>query len=223
MVFEEKMVSFNEFKEILEDDWVNNERLRQYALNFVPKWCNDDDYVDDIAVQVADHFFKEVVKYKNPRGGKYYPGIFTFHHVSRGIRTSASPDGRHAGDPFAAHLSPQPGSDKSGPTSTLNSALKVYGLNPPEGTALDIRFHPTTLTGEEGLQKLADFIKVFMKQGGTVVQFNVVDSKTLRKAQLAPEQYRSLLVRVWGFSAYFTTLAKEYQDELIQRTEHELH
>ena len=222
MVYDEKIISLDELRAVLEDDWADDERLRQYALNVVPKWGNDDDYVDSIAVKVVDHFIEEVMKYRNPRGGPYYPGIFTFHHVSRGIRTSASPDGRHAGETVSTHLTPHAGTDKAGPTSTVNSALKVFNLRAPEGTALDIRFHPTTLMGEEGVEKLSGFIKAFMRQGGTVIQFNVVDSETLLKAQADPEQYRSLLVRVWGFSAYFTTLTREYQDEIIARTEHGL-
>jgi pyruvate formate-lyase/glycerol dehydratase family glycyl radical enzyme len=219
MVYDEELVTLGELRETLRDDW-GDERLRQYALNRVPKWGNDDDYVDAIAVTVAERFIDEVLRHRNPRGGPYYPGIFTFHHVRRGIMSSASPDGRHAGDPISTHLSPVAGTDKAGPTLAVNSALKVYALRPPEGTAMDLRFHPTALLGEEGLAKLESFVKAFMSGGGTVVQFNVVDSETLRDAQANPEQYRSLLVRVWGFSAYFTTLTREYQDEIVARTMH---
>jgi formate C-acetyltransferase len=219
MVYDEKLISLHELRKQLEDDWPN-ERLRQYALNKVPKWGNDDDYVDSIAETVAKFFIDEVMKHENPRGGPYYPGIFTFHHVSRGIRTTASPDGRHSGDSLSAHLSPQAGTDKTSPTSTIKSAVKVFKLSPPEGAALDLRFHPTALLGLEGSSKLESFIKTFMELGGTVIQFNIVDSETLRKAQATPEEFRSLLVRVWGFSAYFITLTKEYQDEIIARKEH---
>jgi formate C-acetyltransferase len=219
MVFDEKLMTLSELRHQLKEDWPN-ERLRQYAMNRVPKWGNDNDYVDSIAVKVAKRFIDEVIKYENPRGGPYYPGIFTFHHVSRGIRTSASPDGRHAGDSISAHISPQAGTDKMGPTHTVNSALKITELRPPEGTVLDLRFHPSALMGDQGLNKLESFIRTFIEQGGTVIQFNVVDSVTLRKAQVNPEQYRALLVRVWGFSAYFTTLTTEYQNEIIERTEH---
>ncbi len=221
IVYDEKLVTLDELRETLTDDW-GDERLRQYALNRVPKWGNDDDYVDAVAVTVAERFIEEVLRHRNPRGGPYYPGIFTFHHVSRGVRSSASPDGRHAGDPVSTHLSPVAGTDKAGPTLAVNSALKVYALHPPEGTALDLRFHPTALMGGDGLEKLEGFVRAFMGGGGTVVQFNVVDSETLRDAQANPEQYRSLLVRVWGFSAYFTTLTREYQDEIIARTMHGL-
>lgn len=221
MVYDEKLVTLSGLREQLKEDWPD-QRLRQYALNRVPKWGNDDDYVDDIAVKVAEHFLAEAGKYDNSRGGPYYPGIFTFHHVSRGIRTSASPDGRVTGDTVSTHITPQAGTDRIGPTSTLNSALKITSLRPPEGTAMDFRLHPSAVSGEEGTRKLRSFIETLMQQRGPVVQFNVIDTETLRKAQADPEQYRSLLVRVWGFSAYFTTLTKEYQEEIIARTVHGL-
>ncbi|MBT7913152.1 hypothetical protein HN588_04500, partial [Candidatus Bathyarchaeota archaeon] len=221
MVYDEKLVTLPELREQLNEDWPD-QRLRQYALNRVPKWGNDDDYVDDIAVKVADHFLTEAGKYDNSRGGPYYPGIFTFHHVGRGIRTSASPDGRLTGDTISTHITPHAGTDTVGPTSTLKSALKVTCLRPPEGTAMDIRLHPSAVSGEEGTRKLRSFIETMMKEGGPVLQFNVIDTETLRKAQVNPEQYRSLLVRIWGFSAYFTTLTKDYQEEIIARTVHGL-
>ena len=221
MVYDEKLVTLSGLREQLREDWPD-QRLRQYALNRVPKWGNDDDYVDDIAVKVVEHFLAEAGTYDNPRGGPYYPGIFTFHHVSRGIRTSASPDGRMTGDTISTHITPQAGTDRIGPTSALNSALKVTSLRPPEGTAMDFRLHPSAVSGDEGTKKLRSFIETLMQQRGPVVQFNVIDTETLRKAQADPEQYRSLLVRVWGFSAYFTTLTKEYQEEIIARTVHGL-
>lgn len=221
LVYDEKLVTLSGLREQLRDDWPDG-RLRQYALNRVPKWGNDDDYVDDIAVKVAEHFLAEVGQYDNPRKGPYYPGIFTFHHVSRGIRTSASPDGRVTGDTISTHITPQAGTDRSGPTRTLNSALKITRLRAPEGTALDFRLHPSAVSGEEGTEKLRSFIETLMQQRGPVVQFNVIDTETLRKAQADPEQYSSLLVRVWGFSAYFTSLTKEYQEEIIARTVHGL-
>jgi formate C-acetyltransferase len=221
MVYDMELVSLKELREELREDWPD-ERLRMYALNKVPKWGNDDDFVDEIAVDVANHFLEEASKYSNPRGGPYYPGLFTFHHVSRGIRTSASPDGRRTGETVSAHISPQAGTDTSGPTNSMKSALKISKLRPPEGTAMDFRMHPSAVSGVEGAQKLRSFIETVMREKGPVIQFNIVDTVTLRKAQANPEQYRSLLVRVWGFSAYFVTLTKEYQEEIIARTVHGL-
>jgi formate C-acetyltransferase len=112
------------------------------------------------------------------------------------------------------------GTDLKGPTAVINSAVKICRLQPPEGAALGVRFHPTAIQGERGIQNLISFIKTFMDRGGICIQFNVVDSETLRRAQQSPEEYRNLIVRVWGFSAYFVTLTRQYQDDVIARTEH---
>ncbi|MCW3991637.1 MAG: hypothetical protein NWE79_02930, partial [Candidatus Bathyarchaeota archaeon] len=220
LVYDDRRISLKGLRKVLASNWEGNERLRQYALNRVPKFGNDDDYVDSIAVRVANVFMGKVLGYKNPRGGPYYPGFFTFHHVAKGLKINASPDGRRAGDPVSQHLSPAAGTDRSGPTLAINSALKVSALHPPEGGAFDLRFHPSALRGEEGTRNLMSLIGAFMERGGMVIQFNVVDSETLREAQRHPERFRSLIVRVWGFSAYFVTLTKEYQEEIIARTAH---
>jgi formate C-acetyltransferase len=220
IVFDEHLYSMATFRDALANNWDGYERLRQLAVNRVPKYGNDDDYVDDLAVSVADHFIHEVLKYQNPRGGRYYPGIFTFHHVTRGKFLGASPDGRLAGEGLTSHISPVVGTDINGPTAVINSATKICRLQPPEGAALGVRFHPSAIQGESGVQNLIAFIKTFMDQGGICIQFNVVDSKTLRHAQQSPEEYRNLIVRVWGFSAYFVTLTRQYQDDVIARTEH---
>lgn len=220
LVYDDRVVSALLLRDILAKDWEGHERLRQLALNRVPKYGNDDDYVDSIAVQVGGQFFEEVLKYRNPRGGRYYPGIFTFQHMAVGKKVGATPDGRRAGDTASSHASPAVGTDLSGPTAVVNSALKLCKLGPPEGTALDVRFHPSALQGEAGTENLLSFIKAYMEEGGIEIQFNVVDSETLREAQRHPENYKDLIVRVWGFSAYFVTLTKDYQENVIARTEH---
>jgi len=222
LVYDDGEVSLEGLREALMEDWDGHERLRQRALNRVPKYGNDDDYVDSIAVRVASRFIEGVIGNRNPRGGPYYPGIFTFHHVTKGMILNASPDGRRARDSIASHISPVAGTDTSGPTLALNSALKIYALGPPEGSALGLRFHPSAVRGEAGTRNLTSFIKAFMARGGYEVQFNVVDAETLKAAQRNPDSYRSLVVRVWGFSAYFVTLTKAYQDEIIARTAHGL-
>ncbi|MCW4038825.1 MAG: hypothetical protein NWF13_08845 [Candidatus Bathyarchaeota archaeon] len=222
LVYDDSTISLTTLRDSLVKNWKGHERLRQLAVNRVPKYGNNDDYVDALAVEVADHFFREALKYHNPRGGRYYPGIFTFHQVTKGKHIGASPDGRRAGTPVTNHLSPAVGTDLNGPTAVINSALKICRLKPPEGAALGIRFHPSALQGENGRKNLLSFIQTFMAEGGLEVQFNVVDSETLRNAQKTPEAYRNLIVRVWGFSAYFVTLTKDYQDDIIARTAHGL-
>jgi pyruvate formate-lyase/glycerol dehydratase family glycyl radical enzyme len=223
LVFDEHLYELTTLTTALTKNWDGYERLRLFAINRVPKYGNDDNYVDALAVEIADHFIQEVPQYQNPRGGQFYPGLFTFHHVTRGGLMPASPDGRRAGDGVASHISPVAGTDLNGPTAVLNSALKICHLQPSEGAALGVRFHPSALQGDIGTQNLIAFTKTFMENGGLSLQFNVVDSKTLRTAQQHPERYQNLIVRVWGFSAYFVTLTKQYQDDVIARTEHGFH
>jgi pyruvate formate-lyase/glycerol dehydratase family glycyl radical enzyme len=222
LVYADPVVSLATLRDALAANWDGYERLRQLAVNRVPKYGNDDDYVDALAVELAAHFIDEVLKHPNPRGGRFYPGFFIFHHVTRGKFIGASPDGRRAGEAVAVHISPAVGTDVHGPTAVINSAVKICRLKPPEGTVLGLRFHPSALRGEDGTQNLISFIQTYMAAGGTTIQFNVVDSETLRNAQHHPEAYRNLLVRVWGFTAYFVTLTKDYQDDIIARTEHGL-
>jgi formate C-acetyltransferase len=176
--------------------------------------------VDSIGVEVGKAFIQETLKYRNPRGGSYVPGFFIWGQVHQGEFITATPDGRRAGESVSAHISPVPGTDKEGPIALLRSAVKICRLAPPLGTALDVKIHPSALIGESGLEKLMALIRGFMDMGGIHIQINVVDAKTLREAQIHPEKHRSLLVRVWGFSAYFIRLVPEYQEEIIARTEH---
>ncbi len=220
LVYEDRQVLPSTMNEALAKNWEGYEPLRQSALNAVPKYGNDDDYADSVAEEVAAHFIRKVLEHGNPRGGRYYPGIFTFGHVTQGQRTGASPDGRKAGDTITAHITPAVGTDLSGPTAVANSAARVCRLQPPEGTALDIRLHPSAVRGESGRRNLLALIEAFMAQGGIQVQLNIVDSETLRQAQQNPDEHKGLIVRVWGFSAYFVQLTKDYQEEIIARTAH---
>jgi formate C-acetyltransferase len=219
-VYDDKMFSLATLRDVLTKNWEDYERLRQLVLNKVPKYGNDNDYVDSLAVEISEFFIREVLQYQNPRGGRYYPGFYVFHQIIQGLNISASPDGRKAGDAVAIHASPTVGTDVSGPTAVINSATKIGRLLPPEGAPLDLRFHPSALKGEEGLEKLMAFVQTYMDQGGIHLQFNIVDTKVLRDAQQSPERHKDLIVRVWGFSAYFVTLTKDYQDNVIARSEH---
>jgi len=220
LVYEEQAILMATLRDALVQNWRGYERLRQQALNKVPKYGNDDDYVDSIAVEIGELFLREALLYRNPRGGGFYPGFYTFLQVSEGEVIDASADGRKAGEAVAIHASPTVGTDLSGPTAVINSALKVSKLLPPEGAPLDLRFHPSALRGEEGLEKLIAFVQTYMNQGGIQLQFNIVEAETLRDAQQNPERHKDLIVRVWGFSAYFVTLSKEYQENIITRAEH---
>jgi len=223
VVYEDKDVSLSELRRALADNFVGHERLRLRLLNRAPKYGNDDDRVDEIATRIAEVFCREGSRHTNPRGGRYLPGFHNFGgFILWGRQMGARPDGRRAGEPTAIHLSPATGTDRRGPTAVIRSMAKVTRLHPPLGTMLELKLHPSALVGPAGEAKLLALIRGFTQLDGFALQFNVVDASTLRAAQRQPDAYRGLLVRVWGFSAYFVELAADVQESIIARTEHAL-
>ena len=140
-------------------------------------------------------------------------------NVVFGYMTGATPDGRKAGEPLADGISPVQGMDKNGPVSTMQSLLTFDYTKYGNGTLCNMKFHPTSLAANDGLQKLVAVLKTYFEQGGMELQLNIVSGDTLRAAQEHPEDYRDLVVRVAGFSAYFVEVFKDMQDDLIRRTE----
>ncbi|MBI2941433.1 MAG: hypothetical protein HYY04_13450 [Chloroflexi bacterium] len=223
VVAEDADVTLGEVKAALADNFAGNERLRLRLRNRCPKFGNDDDRVDDIAAELGELFIQEGQRHTNPRGGRFCPGFFDFGNYVLGAKgIGATPDGRRAGESVAGHLSPVGGTDRKGATANIRSMWKVTRHHPPLGTMLDLKLHPSAVRGEEGSEKLAALIQAFLALEGKALQFNVVDATTLRAAQCEPEKYRDLLVRVWGFSAYFVELSRDFQEHIIARTEHGL-
>lgn len=223
LVYEKKAVSPEELCEALRTNFEGREELRQRLLNEAPKYGNDDDYVDELARLGALIYCREVEKYRNPRGGRFQPGLYPVSaNVPLGAMTGATPDGRKAGLPLADGVSPVSGRDVKGPTAVASSVAKLDHHIASNGTLLNMKFHPSALEGEEGLRKLCSLIRGYFDQKGFHVQFNVVSRETLLDAQKNPDKYRTLVVRVAGYSAYFTALDKAIQDDIIARTEHML-
>ena len=225
VVYEEGDVSLTQLKAALASDFagLEGERLRLRLRNRCPKFGNDDDRVDSLAAEVAELFIREGQSYGNPRGGRYCPGIFDFAGFVTAVKSlGATPDGRRAGESVSGHLAPVGGTDRNGVTANIRSMSRVTSLHPPMGTMFDIKLHPSAIRGEAGAEKLEALIRTFLELDGKALQFNVVDAATLRAAQSEPEKYRDLLVRVWGFSAYFVELSRDFQEHIINRTEHEL-
>jgi len=221
LIFEEKKVTPEELLEALADNYVGHEPLRQMLLNRAPKFGNDDDYVDSIAAELVWFIAGDVTKHRNSLGGRFNLGLFSYgEYISHGMVTGATPDGRRAGDSISPNFSPAPGRDRKGPYAVMKSTTKIDQSLTANGSALDITLHPSALMGEYGAEKLVSLLRSFNELGGTQVQFNIVDGETLRAAQLHPEQYEGLTVRLWGLPAYFTKLPREFQDHLIKRTEH---
>ena len=189
--------------------------------NKTPKFGNDDDWADAIYVNLFDAFFDEVDGRKNTKGGCYSVNyLSTTCHVYFGSKTGATADGRHAGEPLSDGITATQGADRKGPTAALKSAAKVDHSR-TGGTLLNQKFAPRLVEGEDGLDKLAYMVRSYFRLGGHHIQFNVVDSNTLRAAQAEPEKYRDLIVRVAGYSDYFCDLTGALQNEIILRTEYE--
>ncbi len=185
-----------------------------------PKYGNDIYDVDMFAREVANTYTREVEKYKNVRGGVFQAGLYPVSaNVPLGATTGATPDGRLAYTPLADGIGPASGRDVKGPTATANSVAKLEQSVASNGTLLNQKFHPSALAGMSGLTKFVALIRSYFDQKGMHVQFNVVTRETLLDAQKNPEKYKTLVVRVAGYSALFTTLSKSLQDDIIARTE----
>ena len=185
-----------------------------------PKYGNDIFEVDMFARDVANSYTKEVEKYKNVRGGSFQAGLYPVSaNVPLGATTGATPDGRLAYTPLADGIGPASGRDIKGPTATANSVAKLEQSVASNGTLLNQKFHPSALAGMSGLTKFVALIRSYFDQKGMHVQFNVVTRETLLDAQKNPEKYKTLVVRVAGYSALFTTLSRSLQNDIIARTE----
>jgi formate C-acetyltransferase len=226
-IFDEESLTWEELNQALRDDFEGHEPLRQRILNRAPKYGNDDDEVDRILKQVSEKFCDAVHdRAQNPvgPGGKTAPGFMTFG-IHRRRLLPASPDGRKYEDNVASSFSPALGRDRNSPTAVLKSVSKVDLRKAGHGSVLDMAFHPSALKGEEGLEKFMSFVDTFLKLPcTTTLQANVIDRETLLAARENPTdpQYRTLLVRVWGFSTVFVSLDPDLQQHVIERTEHEL-
>jgi formate C-acetyltransferase len=226
MVFDQQRLTFDELLASLNENFASEEgrAIRARLINRFEKYGNDVDEVDLISADLLRYYCKEVEQYRNPRGGQFTPGSYTVSaHVPLGAVVGATPDGRFAGEQLAdGGLSPMLGQDHQGPTAVLKSVSKLDNMLLSNGTLLNVKFTPSTLEGQQGLNKLADFLGAFTRLKLQHVQFNVVNAEQLREAQKRPQDFAGLVVRVAGYSAFFVELSKEIQDDIIGRTAHQL-
>ncbi len=202
-----------------EADKAKYAKLRE-DIAAAPKFGNDDDALDAFAREMAYTYTKPLEGYKNPRGGIFQAGLYPVSaNVPLGAQTGATPDGRLAFTPVADGVSPSAGKDIKGPTAAANSVSRLDHYIASNGTLFNMKFHPSALEGRSGLESFVALIRGYFDQKGSHVQFNVVSRETLRDAQKNPEKYKSLVVRVAGYSALFTTLSKSLQEDIINRTE----
>ena len=214
----------NIYLEIRTNKASNEDKARFAALrkdiSELKKFGNDDDEIDTFAREMAYTYTKPLENYKNPRGGMYQAGLYPVSaNVPLGAQTGATPDGRLAFTPVADGVSPSAGKDVKGPTAAANSVSRLDHYIASNGTLFNMKFHPSALEGRSGLESFVSLVRGYFDQKGSHVQFNVVSRETLRDAQKHPEKYKSLVVRVAGYSALFTSLSKSLQEDIINRTE----
>lgn len=220
MVYEEKKIDQKTMLDALKSNFEGYEIIRTMLLNKVPKYGNDVDWVDAMGTKWAEYFKNRLRTFTNYRGGPYHTGMYTVSaHVPMGENVGATPDGRYAKEPLAdGGMSPVYGRDMKGPTAVLKSVSKLDKNLTTNGGLLNMKFIPEFFKNETGIQKFADFLRSFVDLEIPHIQFNVVRKEDLIAAKENPEQYRGLTVRVAGYTAYFTELADELQNEIIART-----
>jgi formate C-acetyltransferase len=218
-VFDDRKLTLDGLIEVMKKDFKGYERLRQFLVNKVPKYGNNDDYADRIMKRVVDIYYDVVNDRPTSRGGKYGVNLLpTTVHAYFGSVCGATPDGRNADRPLSEGISPVQGADRDGPTSVMQSASKM-DQGRFCGTLLNQKFSPQTLNASGDLDKLSSLIRTYFKLNGHHIQFNVIDVATLKEAQKKPEDYKNLIVRVAGYSDYFCNLSRDLQNEIISRTE----
>jgi len=218
LVYDDKRLTMDELREALRADFEGYEEVHDLCLA-APKYGNDDDTVDQYVRHFAHFVVTEHDKYKTLTGGKMMPSWYPVSsNVPQGMTVAALPSGRKAGKPLADGVSPNQGTDRLGPTAVLRSVGKFQHEDLDGGTLLNVKFEPHVVAGEEGLQRFAAYLRAFLDLPIYHVQFNVVDEKTLRCAQAQPDEYRSLLIRVAGYSAFVVELHEDIQNDIISRT-----
>ncbi|MFX0172313.1 MAG: trans-4-hydroxy-L-proline dehydratase [Candidatus Hodarchaeota archaeon] len=219
-VYENGILSFSELLQALSSNFKGYEHLHEKFILDTPKYGNDDDYVDNLAIRVFESYYNAVNGRPNTKGGHHRINLLpTTVHIYFGSLIGAMPDGKKKSEPLSEGISPVQGADTYGPTAVIKSVSKIDHLR-TGGTLLNQKFTPQILSSEEGIDKLVHLIRSYFRLDGHHIQFNVVDVDTLRKAQRNPENYRDLIVRVAGYSDYFVDLTPELQEEIIKRTEH---
>jgi len=229
LVFEEKKIRAEDLMDALKNDFEGKggEKMRQILLYHAPKYGNDEDDVDSLVVEAYDSYIDEITKYRTIRDGcgpigcRYYAGTSSISgNVPAGSVVPATPDGRKAWAPLAEGASPSSGSDRKGPTAVMKSISKLRTDQILGGVLLNQKMSPAVLESSENQEKLAFLLHGFFDNlKGWHIQFNIVDTETLLDAQKNPEAHRDLIVRVAGYSAFFTNLSEETQNDIIARTE----
>ena len=218
-VFEDHRYTMDQILAACDKNFDGEEQMRQYIRNHTPFFGNDDEYADSIAVKVYNDLVDAIEGRPNTRGGQTHLNMLsTTCHNYFGSVCGATPNGRFAHFAISDGTSPAHGSDSHGPTAVIKSLGKLDQTK-SGGTLLNVRFTPALFKRDEDIKKCASLVRTYFKFGGHHIQFNIVDTETLRDAQKHPDQYKDLLVRVAGYSDYFNDMTEQLQNEIIARTE----
>jgi len=220
LIFREKTITWQQLMDALDRNWEGYEDVRKLCLK-APKYGCDEEYADHWVRKNLSMWVQAYRRHTTPRGGRFVVGLISMgNYVTLGKAVGATPDGRKKGDPLSDSTSPSTLAKVNGPTAAHRSAARaIDAVNIPNGVTFNQRFNYTVLSSRRDLSKWADLVKSYMDDGGMEVQYTIVDENQLRDAQLHPERYRDLIVRVGGYSAYFVELTKEVQDSIIARSE----
>ena len=222
LVYREKRLTLAQFGQILRENFAGNEPLRQHILNGIPKYGNDEPEIDALFRRMTEWITEEMARYRTWHGSRFVPSMFCWiMHERLGTATGASADGRLAGFPLGDGSGPAQGREHHGPTASILSSTCWNHEKFIGGIAVNLKFSKKLFTGAS-LEKLLTLVKTYMRRGGFELQINVVDREKLLAAQKNPDAYRDLVVRIGGYSDYFTNLSPQMQAEVLLRTEHEL-
>ncbi|MCL2401715.1 MAG: hypothetical protein FWC90_03620 [Oscillospiraceae bacterium] len=217
--FDKKICTTREMYDAIMNDWEGFEDLHTYILNEAPHFGNGLPECDEYVTFAAKSYSDASDKLTGPRG-RYSAGLYPVTtNVAFGSVTGATPDGRRAGEPLADGIAAPQGYDKNGPTAVIRSVAAIDQSDFGNGTLMNLKFHPSALSGKDGWVKLSELMKTYFALGGMELQLNVISTDTLRDAQKNPEKHKDLVVRVAGFSSYFIELHPSGQADLIRRTE----
>ncbi|MBR3300400.1 MAG: pyruvate formate-lyase, partial [Clostridia bacterium] len=220
-VYEENSISKDDYIRAVDEDFVNDPELLHKLRYETQKVGNNDDYVDSIVVDLLDAFADSLEGYTNCRGGKYRAGTGSaMYYLWHANEIGASPDGRRKGEPFGTNFSVSLYADVKSPITVIASMSKPHFERAINGGPLTLEFHQSLFTDESRVEKVGMVVKTFIDNGGHQLQLNTVNREVMLDAQKHPEKYKQLVVRIWGWSAYFVELDKEYQDHVIARQEY---
>ncbi len=224
LVFEEKKISMDDLIKAIDANYEGYEVIQQQLINKAPKYGNDDPHADELAQKVSRFWSGAVTRYTSPATGRRYrAGYLSWNYwISYAPKTAATPDGRKRGSFLSNGVCPVNGADRHGPTSVINSVGNLGMVTIPNGGSHTISLSPSLVRDAEHQEKLMALLRSYIDHGGTALQINILDVDTLREAQKKPDEYKNLLVRVTGYNAYFVTIGKEIQDEIITRESHGL-